>query len=296
MSMRNRLSKLERTDQLDAVDCDALLVELLAKRDALHWPRREFFGDGGKHNYGSHIERRCDDLRGKLGFSAKASGAADWKEASERRAIVITRGQAKAVRTRGGEIGGLHLTDQGIADARALVGSDWLKDFSDIRVQAVWELLNRWFDAKVLINWSVRGCWFSKHSCYVSESRLFGLQLTGDPTSWNHLTELLLPLLTSGRVHSCCDLQGRIYYSPTITAQEAIKHSRELPEPPTTRYSIRDGMDQLYIDTFNAELLALYKLEETHEMGTIPVPATGLHMLAGETQEDFDQMPCLEGV
>ena len=88
---------------------------------------------------------------------------------------------------------------------------------------------------------------------WTSESVLFGENLLGSPSDWDHKTEIVLPLLTAGLVTSNSDSYGRIGYRKT---------TRELPnDAPSVSVECDPEMDSVYIKSFNSERAALMACE-----------------------------------
>lgn len=229
---RTRLSKLEAITQSDtAVNWQPMLCEVLGRRDALFWPRR------ADPNLSLSVlqDRRRDCLRGHYGVSARASGRTDWISSMEVRNQIISRGYAVGIKTSGGEVSGLAITPTGEAMARALIGG--LATLATRETQLIFHYLR-------LREATLKGP--------IAESLLFQRPLFGDPTSWNHLTELVLPLLTAGLMESRFDGVGRAYYQLV---------SNELPQAVECDQAEVAGMHDCYIAAFNAELHILDTLE-----------------------------------
>ncbi len=113
-----RLKKIEQQTAQQGASSNKMLVELLARRDALFYPWRVWSLNSGLIHF--EMQRECH--AGRRGFSAKASGVVDWQSASEQRSLLIDRGLATPMRSAGGEINALCLTPLGDATGRALVG------------------------------------------------------------------------------------------------------------------------------------------------------------------------------
>ena len=224
MRIKTRLDSLERAKgEVDVAD-NRLLVSLLARRDALFWPWR--------HNGQSRLgiwQRQREYLSGTTGIVSKAIGKQDWKTAHEARNRLIQAGYVTAIRS-GGEITSLILTLFGESTARKLVG-DRLRSLRDAVAALVLLSADEW----------------------TSESVLFQENLSGDPESWSHCTEIVLPLLTSGLVEASSDIHGRVGYRRT---------SKEIPDdPPEIDVAVDESMDLVYIKAFNAERSALSSCE-----------------------------------
>jgi hypothetical protein len=99
------------------------------------------------------------------------------------------------------------------------------------------------------------------------ESMLFEMPCVGDPSTWDHLTETMLPFLSSGCVMAISDTEGRIAYKPV----EGVEF------PPEFELSIEssDEFTDCYLQAFESERLMLENVEprnpnEIH----IPMPRT----------------------
>lgn len=270
----NRIaSRLKRLEQAGAQQTDTgnkMLVELLGRQDALVYPRRVYAS-----NHGRILgEMQPEFFAGRRGFSAKASGVVDWQAASEQRSLLIDRGLATALRTAGGEIGGLRLTRLGDVTARALVGLTQLHD-----------LASRTVYCYLLAQADVTHVWLGGR--WMAESLLWQRQLAGNPDSWGSLTEAVLPLLAAGYVRANYDGPGRVYYTnnhwdangdPQIKPIERV--DVDVVEDP--------AMSNAYFTAFHSEVLSLEKLDPSHELH-IPVPASCFHEFMGR-----DSMPMRE--
>lgn len=220
-----------------------MLVTVLARRDALHWPWRL----DPKFNLPVIRQMQRDDLLGKRGISAKASGRSDWKSAMETRNSLVTAKLCIAKRTKGGEVSGLVLTPQGEADARALVGSR-LFTLNDVLPKLIFFYLA-----------------LRKASCRsMIESLLWQRTLSGYADEWEHLIEPILPLLTSGVVAANRDVQGRLYFS-------LQSDSDSLPPQVTSTEQSSPEFDDIYIDAFQDERNRLEATPRSDEI-YIPIP------------------------
>lgn len=248
-AIKRRLGTIEQAiEQDEHQSCGVayqLLVQLLARRDALFWPWR---------THGGHRavikERQRDYLAGRVGLSAKADGQSNWKEMQEARRTLLEQQQATA-NFSGGQVTSLFLTPQGEADARALVGSR-LCTVADAK-QLIDRLRTVEGDTPLGANW-------------VSEGLLFEVELDGDPEQWQALTEYVLPLLAAGIVEANSDVQGRVFYK---LAPEA-----DIPETPTSKLAAADEFDAVYLAAFDAELRALQQLTTTGGGVVIPIPCS----------------------
>jgi hypothetical protein len=224
MRIKTRLDSLERAKgEVDVAD-NRLLVSLLARRDALFWPWR--------HNGQSRLgiwQRQREYLSGTTGIVSKADGKQDWKTAHEARNRLIQAGYVTAIRS-GGEITSLILTLFGEAVGQKLVG-DRLRTIRDAVAALVLLSADEW----------------------TSESVLFQENLSGDPESWSHCTEIVLPLLVCGLAVSNSDNSGRVGYR---------RADRELPEDePEIDVDCDESMDSIYVRAFNSERSALSSCE-----------------------------------
>ena len=225
MRLKTRLDALEQANGTSDVGDLKLLVSILARRDALFWPWRH----NGQSRLGI-LQRQREYLSGTTGIVSKADGKQDWKTAHEARNRLIQAGYVSAIRS-GGEITSLILTLFGESTARKLVG-DRLRSLRDAVAALVLLSADEW----------------------TSESVLFQKNLSGDPESWSHCTEIVLPLLVCGLAVSNSDNSGRVGYRRT---------DRELPEVSAaeTDVAVDESMDFVYIKAFNAERSALSSCE-----------------------------------
>lgn len=245
-----RLSALEaatNTSGLSPVE-SALLVTVLARRDALFWPWR--FQIHSKTPFCEIKQRQREYLSGTCGVAVKADGASNWKLAHEQRQRMIAGGLLTATHS-SGQVQSVFLTLKGEAIARSLVGS------------RLWTLQKV---RPVLAVLQIRSSETSVRA--VRESVLFGIEGTGDPSDWNDRTEMILPLLTSGLVTCHSDTQGRACYTPVDGIPE--------PEDITVDGQPVDELDALYIRTFDNERAVLEMAEpRSPDECYVPLPATG---------------------
>jgi hypothetical protein len=246
--LHSRLNRIE-ADKPTAMTVDArkLLVSLLGRRDALFYPWRCI----GNHR-GSIARMQREYFSGKLGMMARSQGESNWKAAHHTRNELIAAGQCTAT-IAGGQVTGLRLTLKGESDARSLVGDRLsLGEFAEVLVEWINERFDRPFCSR---NWC-------------SESALFNLPNhgAGDPASWQHLTELVLPLLVVGAVKANCDAWGRVYYS--------VVDDAEIPTPQYSELDAVESFDSLYIKAFNDERSTLSKLDDSDGEIVIPIPCT----------------------
>lgn len=239
-SSANQRSDLDQADR-------RLLISALGRRDALFWPHR--FQPHRAAEWGEILQRQREYSSAEVGLAVKAQGRGDWKSASERRQKLIDGGYLSAIQT-GRQVQSVFLTATGEAEARALVG--WLAVFHesiDI-LQRLYELSGR------------------RMNVPVRESALWDHPCTGAPHDWNHLTERVLPLLTSGTVRATSDSVGRIAYS--LIAEAAI------PESVATETQAEEWASNLYLATFNRERKSLESVDIRNGLEVaIPLPSTG---------------------
>ncbi len=229
MSLKRRLEKLELEAELNDSDSMLLLAEVLGRRDAYFWPWRTWNG--------ARVELRNELLAGSIGVSARAIGRTDWKSSHLRRVALIEAGHAVPIRSFGGEVNALKLTAQGEQRARDVCG---LVDLSNSIVQIVYGYLKLMGDS---FEW-------------VSESRLWQRDLAGNPSDWDDLTELCLPLLTAGAIECKSNLHGEVFYRCTegfFELPESVDHDAH-------GFSLE--CQSSYIKAFDAERVYLASIEE----------------------------------
>lgn len=269
--LTNRIAKLERQQSPEVVDCDSMLVELLAKRDALVFPWRTTRTNEKLtlRARGAIRQRHLEYIDGKRGFTARAQGKDAWKDAYSQRSQLIASGLATPIRS-GGEVVSLLLTPQGEADARALVGSrlSTLRNFDSLTI--LHRCLTRQSE---MSEWGPTARGPARYMC---EHLIFGLDepLVGDPTDWAHLTELVLPMITANLMQAASDSHGRIYYSLTYNADgKALAESHDIQLPPVSTRQAAPKLDDLYLNVFKSERNALENLESNEIV--IPIPCSG---------------------
>ena len=222
---------------------ERLLVSLLARFDALWWPFRTHYG-----SYRAEVRRlHREYLAERGGLRAASQGERNWKADHHVRNELIASRLASP--NMSGQVTDLRLTPQGIADARAMVGSR-LSTLNSPASIAAFIILERF-----------EGC---EHSGkWMIENKLFGDAVSGDnPAAWNDHTELLLPLLSCGAVESTSDLWNRVYY-------RAVPNFG-LPTEPPSEATEQPWADGAYIRAFDAERAALQRL--TCDDGGIFIP------------------------
>ncbi len=109
--LTNRIAKLEAETERQTLDAQTMLVEVLARRDALWWPQRWRW----RTNEGHIVQRQKDDRAGRYGVSAKSSGRSEWGTAMDLRNQLVAQGLCKPTRSAGGEVSGLTIS-QHMAD------------------------------------------------------------------------------------------------------------------------------------------------------------------------------------
>ncbi len=251
--LKTELAKLKQSTGVDDESADVLrlLIDLVGRRDGLFWPRRTPIKthNDALENLPAIMERRQAYLDGSVGIAARASGAGDWKRSHYLRRQLIDLGYATACSSKG-QVTSLIVAELGDTIAQAAIYGDVVFPF---RTLLHFELLQR-KPGLVFLD----GPWRS-------ESKLFGLELVGNPHKWVHLTDTMLPLLVRGLVRSHQDTMGRIFYGFV---------SADLPEPITVTQPQLDWAHDHYIGSFNGEITALDSLVyDGHEL-VIPLPAT----------------------
>ncbi len=249
--LSSRLAALERDDNTTAPTREesALLVTILARRDALMWPWR--FQRNSRTSFTEIRRRQREYLAGQVGVAVKADGRSNWKSAHELRQRLIAAGMTAAVHS-GGQVQSVFLTHRGESTARAMVG-DRLHSFhgTGVFVLARLRLLS--------LGTSCRA---------VRESVLWNHDCVGCPNDWDDKNEMILPLLTCGIVAANSDTQGRACYTPVDG----------IAEPPEITAAVANdaAFEELYLTSFHDERTMLETLEprDPHEIH-IPLPASG---------------------
>ncbi len=237
--LRARLQALERAAAGTALSLDAsqLLVRLLGRFHAMWWPFREHEG-----SFRAELRRvQLEYLAGVGGLAAKSQGSTNWKAGHHARNELIGSGLATALEA-GGQVIGLRLTRQGIADASAMVG-DRLHAIDDPKVQYRLAQL-RSFD----------GCDHSGE--WMIENQLFGddVVTSADPNDWDHEVEYMIPLIACGAVETTSDLWHRAYYRATdVDPPESL--------PPSVCIQYAAWADDVYIAAYNGERAAIRRWE-----------------------------------
>jgi hypothetical protein len=252
--MSKRLnSKLDSIEQQTGTDSSLtpaakkLLVQLLARRDAMFWPWRITL------TYRPPLceirTRQREYVAGVAGIAAKASGAGDWKTAHDLRNELIAAGMTTAVRS-GGQITSQFLTAKGEATGRALVG-DYLATYHDEGAAVLARL-------KALVD--------ETGVSAVAETVLWGRPCYGDPSAWNWLTERILPCIVAGLVRVEPDTVGRIVFIPVD----------DVPEPERIDVDVQadETFLPIYLKAWDNERATLERCEprDTDEI-FVPNPA-----------------------
>ena len=194
------------------------------------------------------IRRQRGYLKKISGVSARADGQSQWKSASETRQSLVAAGMLEAIGANG-ETTSVILTSLGLATATRLIG-DRLASHADAE-----------------IGLAILKAKISLHGSPVRESVLFNHPCFGDPGTWEHYEELMLPLLVAGVVRTNSDTCGRILYAVTgVEIPEAV--AVDIPAEEET-------FDPIYLAAYNAERAFLTTVEPQDPMEVyIPVGAS----------------------
>ena len=220
-----------------------MLVAVYGKAHALFFPQRS-------HPQSWPVVRsmKADYIAGRVGISARAEGAANWKEGHEARNEIIASGLAVAIRG-GVEVQGLQLTRLGRSVAwshvAGVVPGCGLSQIMADRLAT-------------LEPDRVRGS-----EKWVSESKVFGFACDGDATRWIDFTDSLLEPCIDGTIDSLADTQGRIFY-------RHIRDFEQLPEAPAAEYAAE--LSQIYVDAFKNEMSRLRALQSEDGGIVVPLP------------------------
>ncbi|MBX3420538.1 MAG: hypothetical protein KF752_03175 [Pirellulaceae bacterium] len=245
--LHNRLDRLEKPAGPDLSQSDRLLlVSILGRRDALFWPWRWQIGIQPPM---TEIRRRQREyLSGVSGVAVHADGKRQWKNSHSARQRLIGAKMVTATHS-SGQVTSMFLTPLGEAYARSLVGGLETVESALPVIQAL-RMLSE-----------------ATSVAAVRESVLFNRDCVGNPEDWSHLTELVLPFLTSGMVTCHSDTQGRIAYTP----QEV-----EPPAAIAVDVAVDPEADRVYFDGYESERNALETAEPRGPTEVfIPLPATG---------------------
>ncbi len=194
------------------------------------------------------IRRQRGYLKKTSGVSARANGQGEWKSASETRQALVAAGMLEAIGANG-ETTSVILTRLGLATAARLIG-DRLASHADAE-----------------IGLAILKAKISLHGSPVRESVLFNHPCFGDPGTWEHLEELMVPLLVAGVVRTNSDTCGRILYALT---------GSDMPEAVAVDIPAEEEIfDPVYMQAFNAERAFLTTVEPQDPMECyIPVGAS----------------------
>jgi hypothetical protein len=229
-NLSGRLKAFEvRKMQSDSDETRSMLVEVLARRDAVFFPWRtpELVAKMRP------IQRGL--LDGTRGVSARAAGRQEWKSFHASRLALIENGFCSAIGNQ--EVSTLRLLPLGEVVARTWVSHELSTPFeSAFIVDKMRTLQGREFLGKR---------WYS-------ESEVFGLELHGDPSDWAQLLGMVLPALTEGVLEANCDVHGRVFFSFT---------GKDFTEQPTTKEPLRPTLWRTYSKAFDAERSRLETLE-----------------------------------
>lgn len=218
------------------------LVELLGRRDALFWPWRCSVDPRHLEPMPSILARQRSYIERSEGTLLKADGKGDWKLAQAVRVELVVGGYVDPILS-SGQVTSLILTTDGEAMARSLVGPR-LRTCDDVAI--LWERLQR----------------LASERSPVSESRLFGEVLHGDPSAWDNWIESMLPLLTCGSVRAAPTTTGSICFSIV---------SQELPLCPSVSIDPLPDAEGWYLNAFEHERRYLNSLEGGCDL-FIPLP------------------------
>ena len=250
--LKSRIDALESgrspSTELNAAE-SSLLVNVLARRDALFWPWR--FQIHSKVAFPEIRRRQREYLAGTVGVAVKADGRDNWKSAHQQRQNLITAGLISATHS-SGQVQSVFLTTQGEATARAMVG----------------DRLHSFHESGVVVLARLRDLSAATPVRSVRESILWNRELIGCPNSWDDCTEMILPCITSGLVTADSDTQGRACYTPVDGIEE--------PPEITVDVKADDYFDTRYLKAFENERQTLENVEprNPHEI-CIPLPASG---------------------
>jgi hypothetical protein len=242
MKLRTQIDRLLATANSD-IDSDAemrMLIEIVARRDALFVPWRTPVRDPICQRFAAIRQKQVDYLSGARGVNAKASGRSEWKDFHHVRNGLIARAWAIPT-TSGGQTTSLLITELGDAIAQLAIS----KHHTTVEDAAIYLAMIRRYGS-------------------LSESTLLQRELIGDPTQWASLSEMMLPLLVRGLIVASSDSQGRLFYSagpgeptPTLTVNQAV-----LP-----------WAFDAYFAAYHAERLSLESVKHDGGEVFIPIPA-----------------------
>jgi hypothetical protein len=220
-----------------------MLVAVYGKAHALFFPARS-----NPQGWPEIRRLRLEYLTGKSGISARAEGAANWKEGHQARTELVTAGLAVAIRG-GVEVQGLKLTRLG----RAVAWSHVADIVPGCGLSSI--MANR---LKAIEADRVRG-----DERWVSESKVFGFNCSGDATKWIDFTDSMLEPAIDGAIDSLADVSGRIYY-------KHLNPFEPLPEAPAAEYV--PELSQVYVDAFKNEMSRLRAMSSEDGEIVVPLP------------------------
>lgn len=238
--LRKQIDQLRAKTEVDAGDELKMLVDLVARRDALFSPWRTPVRDPICQRFSAIRQRQVDYLSGVRGSAAKATGRDKWKDTHHVRNGLLARGWASAT-SAGGQVTSLIVTELGDATAQPSIS----KDHSTVKDALPYLGMIRRFGS-------------------LSESTLNQRELTGDPTAWASFSELLLPLLVRGLVTAASDTQGRLFYAAG---------TGEPVEPPAVAQAVVPWAFDYYFKVYHSERLSLEQISTEGGEVYIPVPA-----------------------
>jgi hypothetical protein len=233
-----------------------LLVELLAKQDAVFWPARKPSEPWWPHRWEMlwHYHESGLAWRGRGVKRVERSLAA----LTDAKLISIMRANVKTTQ--------FILTATGDEFARALAGvNSWGDGVASVR--EIYRFRNH---PESTVEGGTTTPWIAE-------------TLLNDGRGWgdnNHeelaiIARLALPAMVDGLLESNCDMQGRVYYRLTQSGYAvATKRGRGPTEPAGLPELLEDGRD-LYFSAWNRALSELKSLNKrTSSIGEIPLPVS----------------------
>ena len=253
--LRSQIDKLliKTNCEVDHDDELRMLIDIVARRDALFTPWRTPINDPVCQRYPAILARQADYLAGGRGITAKASGKSEWKDIHFLRRSLIDRGWAVAT-SANGQITSLIVSEHGDAIAQAAISkthdtvADGLPYFAMLRRYGP-----------------------------LSESTLNRQELHGNVSEWASFTELLMPFLVRGLIVASSDTQGRLFYAAG---------SADPVTPPMVSQDVKEWAFGAYFSAYHSERLSLESI--THEGAEVyvPVPAGFASMRTFQELED----------
>ena len=263
-SLKAKVAKLSaaKSGGSQSREADLMLVSLLGRRDALYWPWRT-----GECNQWEVEKARRRYKDGSHGITFRAQGRSDWKASHYLRNQLIDSGVVTA-NYKNGQVSSLFLTDQGEADARAMVGS---------RLMVAWQVADvmraalETFDGRLIGPFK-----------WVSEVALFGsvdsVKKSYSPDDFYDYMEQLLPLVIVGCVRVQSDTLGALYY--------AWQEGAPIPPPVESQREPSRDFEVAYIAAFNSESSVLSKIVCNDGGITIPLTRTGGQFIKGTAKNE----------